>query len=163
MVMASCRFLYWVISGYSLHWLHWEFPKRSYSPKILLLLQDWHVMLCLCTWNRDAGIRVGLQRKSGLLLVIFMVYYWVIAVVLPLPSEMIRCPRPICVFLSFTSGAICMRGGISPHTTVLKQLTVMQCFPTCVPRHTSAPPEGQRCAAAECRKSKVFNEKFQLA
>jgi len=30
-----------------------------------------------------------------------------------------------------------------------------QCFPTCVPR------ERQRCAAADCRKSKVFNEKFQ--
>src|SRR6218665_695285 len=28
-----------------------------------------------------------------------------------------------------------------------------QCFPTCVPRHTSVPRERYKCAAAECRKS----------
>jgi len=27
-----------------------------------------------------------------------------------------------------------------------------QCFPTCVPWHTSVPREQQRCAVAECRK-----------
>src|SRR6218665_1756089 len=38
-------------------------------------------------------------------------------------------------------------------------VSTWQCFPTCVPWHTSVPREWQRCA--ECRKSKVFNEKFQ--
>jgi len=38
---------------------------------------------------------------------------------------------------------------------------VDQCFPTCVPWHTSVPREQQRCAATEYRKSKVFNKKFQ--
>ena len=40
-------------------------------------------------------------------------------------------------------------------------LSTSQCFPTCVPRHTSVPRERQRSTAAECRKSKVFHEKFQ--
>ena len=39
--------------------------------------------------------------------------------------------------------------------------SLCQCFPTCVPRHTSVPRERLKCAAAECRNSKVFNKKFQ--
>ena len=50
-----------------------------------------------------------------------------------------------------------MRG----HWTPTGAKPIKQCFPACVPRHKSVPRERWKCAEAECRKSIVFNEKFQ--